>query len=66
MKLATFSAGGAPELGLVSEGRIVSLSRAAPSLAADMTDLIARWPALEAEVRRIGADASPKASRSLM
>ena len=58
MKLATFSAGGAPELGLVSDGRIVSLSRAAPSLAVDMTDLIARWPTLEAEVRRIDADAS--------
>jgi 2-keto-4-pentenoate hydratase/2-oxohepta-3-ene-1,7-dioic acid hydratase in catechol pathway len=56
MKLATFSAGGASELGLVEGERIRSISRAAPQLAADMIDLIARWPELEAEVRRIAGD----------
>ena len=36
---------------------VLKLSRAAPGLAADMLDLIARWPRLEAEVRRIAGDA---------
>ncbi|HSZ51211.1 MAG TPA: fumarylacetoacetate hydrolase family protein [Caulobacteraceae bacterium] len=53
MKLATFSAGAEPELGVVADDRIVSLSRAAPRLAADMIDLIRSWEAVEAEVRRI-------------
>lgn len=56
MKLATFTTGGAPELGAVIDGgRIVPLSRIAPDLARDMIDLIARWPQIEAEVRRIVA-----------
>jgi len=54
MKLATFTAGGAPELGLVQGDRVVCLSRAAPQLAADMRDLIARWPDAERDVRTIG------------
>jgi 2-keto-4-pentenoate hydratase/2-oxohepta-3-ene-1,7-dioic acid hydratase in catechol pathway len=53
MKLATFSAGAQPELGVVADDRIVSLSRTAPRLAVDMIDLITRWEAVEAEVRRI-------------
>ena len=58
MKLATFSQGSASELGVVLDGeRIVSLSRAAPCLARNMIDLIARWSQVEGEVRRIAADA---------
>ena len=58
MKLATFSQGSAPELGIVLDGeRIVSISRAAPSLAPTMIELIARWPQIEGEVRRIAAEA---------
>jgi ureidoglycolate lyase len=58
MKLATFSQGSASELGVVLDGeRIVSLSRAAPSLARNMIDLIARWSVVEGEVRRIAAEA---------
>lgn len=58
MKLATFGQGSASELGVVLDGeRIVSLSRAAPSLARNMIDLIARWSQVEGEVRRIAADA---------
>jgi 2-keto-4-pentenoate hydratase/2-oxohepta-3-ene-1,7-dioic acid hydratase in catechol pathway len=53
MKLATFTAGAAPELGAVVGERIVCLSRAAPGLASDMIDLIARWPTVEGEARRI-------------
>jgi len=54
MKLATFTSGQALELGVViSPDQMVSLSRAAPSLACDMIDLIARWPLIEGEVRRI-------------
>ena len=59
MKLATFSQGSASELGVVLDGeRIVSLSRAAPSLARNMIDLIARWSQVEGEVRRIAAEAN--------
>jgi ureidoglycolate lyase len=53
MKLATFTAGGSPELGLVQDDRLVSISRAAPSLAAGMIELIARWPTVERDVRAI-------------
>jgi ureidoglycolate lyase len=61
VKLATFSAGRAPELGLVTGERILCLSRAAPRLAEDMLDLIARWPQLEREVRRIAGEGSADA-----
>ena len=55
MKLATFTAGGAPELGAVTGDRIVPLNRAAPGLPADMIGLIKAWPTVEAEVRAIAA-----------
>ena len=58
MKLATFEAGGAPELGIVQGDRIVPLSRALPSLAADMIELIARWSQVEGEVRTIAGRAA--------
>ena len=54
MKLATFTAGGPPEIGVVRDGRIASISRAAPMLAGSMIELIARWPMVEREVRAIG------------
>lgn len=53
MKLVTFEAGQGPELGLVVDQSVVCLSRVAPRLAADMTDLIARWPDLKGEVSRL-------------
>ncbi len=65
MKLATFTAGGAPELGIVLDDAIVSISRARPTLAADMLDLISRWSAVEGEVRSLAktaADALPLSS----
>jgi|SRR5579871_522362 len=55
MKLATFSAGGLPELGIVKGEEIISISRASPRLALDMIDLIARWSMLEDDVRKIEA-----------
>ncbi|HEX4711666.1 fumarylacetoacetate hydrolase family protein [Phenylobacterium sp.] len=58
MKLATFEAGGAPELGVVQADRIIPLSRAAPNLVADMIDLIARWTEVEGEVRAIAGRAA--------
>ena len=64
MKLATYKAADAPELGVVTGDRIVSLTRAAPRLAHDMLDLIARWPSLEREVRALadaGAESLPLA-----
>lgn len=53
MKLATFTAGGAPELGAVVADRIVPLNRAAPGLPVDMIGLIRAWSSVEAEVRGI-------------
>ena len=55
MKLATFSAGGAPELGIVQGEAVVSISRARPGLASEMIDLIARWREVEREVRGVAA-----------
>ncbi len=55
MRLATFSTGGASEIGIVTNDRIISISRTTPRLAQDMLDLITRWPALEPEVRRIAS-----------
>jgi 2-keto-4-pentenoate hydratase/2-oxohepta-3-ene-1,7-dioic acid hydratase in catechol pathway len=68
MKLATFSAGAEPELGVVTDDRIVSLSRASPRLAVDMIDLIRRWEAAESEVRRIAGsgDGRPLSEVRLM
>lgn len=53
MKLATFSATGSPEIGVVEGDSVISLSRATPRLAASMIDLISRWGDIEAEVRRV-------------
>jgi ureidoglycolate lyase len=59
MKLARFQTAGAPEeLGVVVGDKVVSLSRAAPSIAVDMIELINDWHDLEPEVRRIAAEAS--------
>ena len=61
MKLATFTIAEEPELAAVDGASVIPLSRPAP-LAADMIDLIARWPELASEVRRrveAGRDAIP-------
>ena len=59
MKLATFSSGGAPELGIVKGDEIISISQAAPRLARDMADLIARWSEVADEVKKIEAAGKP-------
>jgi 2-keto-4-pentenoate hydratase/2-oxohepta-3-ene-1,7-dioic acid hydratase in catechol pathway len=58
MRLATFSAGGADELGIVDGERVICLSRAAPKLARDMIDLISRWREIERDVRGVAQGAS--------
>jgi 2-keto-4-pentenoate hydratase/2-oxohepta-3-ene-1,7-dioic acid hydratase in catechol pathway len=60
MRLATFTTGGAPELGVVEGDSIVSLTRAAPRLATDMIDLITRWPDVKADVERLAAKGAPQ------
>jgi 2-keto-4-pentenoate hydratase/2-oxohepta-3-ene-1,7-dioic acid hydratase in catechol pathway len=55
MKLATFAAGPAPQLGAVVGDRIVPLNTADPGLPADMIGLIASWPDVAADVRAIAA-----------
>jgi len=58
MKLATFSAGDAPELGLVWGDRIVSISRALPQLPRDMQALIGGWAEFEAPIRQLSGSPS--------
>jgi 2-keto-4-pentenoate hydratase/2-oxohepta-3-ene-1,7-dioic acid hydratase in catechol pathway len=64
MKLATFDAGGAAQLGAVVGEAIVPLGAAAPGLPTEMIGLIQAWPEAEATVRNIaeaGAGARPLA-----
>ena len=56
MKLATFIKDTAPELGIVLDSRVASITRAAPRLAGDMVALIRTWPESERELRRIAAE----------
>jgi ureidoglycolate lyase len=53
MKLATFTAGGDAEIGIIDGERMISVTRSSPALASDMIDLIARWGELEHQVRGI-------------
>ena len=53
MKLATFEAGGIPQLGAVLGDRIVPLNSAAPGLPSEMIALIGAWHELQSEVRAI-------------
>jgi 2-keto-4-pentenoate hydratase/2-oxohepta-3-ene-1,7-dioic acid hydratase in catechol pathway len=53
MRIATFTAGGAPELGIVKGANLVPLSRVAPQLARGMIDLIARWDQLSDDVEEL-------------
>ncbi len=57
MKLATFEAGSAPQLGAVVGDAVVPLNATAPGLPGDMIGLIAAWTQIEGEVRRL-ADAA--------
>ena len=59
MKLATFTAGGASEIGVVGDKGVLSLSRVAPRLGRNMIELIARWEQVESEVRKLVASRSP-------
>ena len=57
MKLATFEAGAAPQLGVVVGDTVVPLNATAPGLPGDMIGLIGAWAQIEGEVRRL-ADAA--------
>lgn len=53
MKLARFTDGGPPELGVVARDSVISLTRAVPHWKDDMAGLISRWATVEREVRAI-------------
>lgn len=60
MKLARFAdqaAADTPEMGIVSGESIIPLSRLAPDLVRDMTDLITRWETVQAPLRALERDA---------
>jgi ureidoglycolate lyase len=66
MKLVTFDAGAGPQLGAVVADRIVPLGAGLPT---EMTALIAAWPQVEAQVRKVveaGANAIPLAEARLL
>jgi ureidoglycolate lyase len=66
MRLVTFDAGAGPQLGAVVADRIVPLGAGLPT---EMTALIAAWPQVEAQVRKVveaGANAIPLAEARLL
>jgi len=64
MKLATFSAGDEPELGIVAGDRVISITRAAPQLSSNMISLISRWPVVEGDVRALAVSTAHSFSLS--
>lgn len=58
MKLATFVAGGAERIGIVSGDGIIDLS--GTPVPRDMIGLITSWPDVESEVRRVAASVAPQ------
>ncbi len=56
MKLATFTRGGTPEIGLVQGDRIVPLHTLLPSAPRDMKTLIGQWDSVNAQIAGIAAD----------
>lgn len=53
VKLVTFTAGGAPEIGIIDENGILPLNRVAPDLSSDMITLIAAWPDIAPSICQI-------------
>lgn len=62
MKLAAFDAGQGRELGVVTDAGLVSITRGAPGLVDEMTDLIARWPQVQSAVAALAASRAPDAA----
>jgi 2-keto-4-pentenoate hydratase/2-oxohepta-3-ene-1,7-dioic acid hydratase in catechol pathway len=58
MKIAAFTAGYGPELGVVDGEQLVSITRGAPNLAADMVGLMESWPSASEILRSLTAQAS--------
>ena len=52
MKLATFTDGASPRLAVVTDGGLVDLAAALPSLPRDMIGLMGSWPTARTEVAR--------------
>jgi ureidoglycolate lyase len=53
VKLATFAAAGAEEIGIVKDGRILSLTRALPQAPRAMIDLIARYEEFRTQIQKL-------------
>lgn len=53
MQLATFSAGGAPRVGLIAGDRVIELGRHLEAAPADMLELMERWPRLRERLRAL-------------
>ena len=61
MKLAVFSDGGPPQIGLVVNERVVDILRRLPDAPSDMVSLIAQWPTFRPRLEAaLGADTDMK------
>ena len=58
MKLVTFAAGPAPQLGVVVDDRVVPLGAIDPCLPGDMIGLIKAWPEVAADIQAIAKAAA--------
>ena len=58
MKIAAFTAGHGPELGVVDGEELVSITRSGANLPIDMIGLMERWPSVRGTVQNIAAQAS--------
>lgn len=59
MKLATFETGGEAHIGIVVDGQIIDLTKAAPELPRDMIGLIMAWSDIAGRVQSIARDTRP-------
>jgi 2-keto-4-pentenoate hydratase/2-oxohepta-3-ene-1,7-dioic acid hydratase in catechol pathway len=53
VKLATFTAAGPQEIGIVKDGRILSVTRALPQAPREMIDLIARYEEFRGQIQQL-------------
>jgi len=53
MKLATFDAAGSEQIGIVKDGRILSVTKSAPQLPGKMIDLIARFDEFRSKLQEL-------------
>jgi 2-keto-4-pentenoate hydratase/2-oxohepta-3-ene-1,7-dioic acid hydratase in catechol pathway len=59
MKLASFERDGGIHVGIVADGGLIDVAKAAPDLPHDMIGIIAAWPGIAARMQTIARDTKP-------